>query len=100
MDNLFLPYANSCWLAQLQEETIGWRIGIHRDALTFNAPIFAAVRLQVDKTLLGALHENGLVGGLVALELEIARRAIANKSLLTLEYQNWPKRIEHNENLR
>lgn len=82
-----VPYADSGRLAQLQVEAIGGRIRIHRDAFTVYAPVFAAVCLQVHQSLLGALHQNRLVGGLVAFQLEIAGRAVADKALLTFKYK-------------
>lgn len=88
------PYANASWLAELQEEAIGRRISIHRDALALDTPILAAVRLQMHQSLLCTLHQNGLIGGLVALQLEVAKCAITNESLLALQHQNGTAKSE------
>jgi len=83
------PYADPGRLTKLQEESIAGRIGIHRDALALDAPVLAAVRLQMHQSLLGALHQNGLIGGFVALQLQVAGCAIAHESLLALQHKNW-----------
>lgn len=87
--NAVQPYADPGRLAKLEEETIAGRIGIHRDAFALDAPVFAAMRLQMHQALLGPLHQNRFIGGLIALELQVAGRAIAHESLLALQYKNW-----------
>lgn len=43
----------------------------------------------MNNSLLGTLHQNSLVDGLITLQLIASRRAVPHKSLLTLEHQNW-----------
>lgn len=46
----------------------------------------------MDDSLLPTLHQDGLVGGLVALELVGGGALVAHEALLTLQHQDWPEK--------
>ena len=81
--------AHPRWLPQLHEEAMR-NLAIADDASVSDLPELAVLSLEVDLSLLGALHLDGGVAGLVALEPVAARGPVTNETLLTLQHQDRP----------
>ena len=75
------------WFPELQREALA-NLRVTKDTVRRDVPVLAILTLEVDLALLHSLHLDGLVGRLVALQLDTASSLVTNKALVAFEDQD------------
>ena len=76
------------WFPQLQRESLA-NVWVAADTVGRDVPVLPILTFEVDLALIYPLHLDGLVGRLVALQLDTASRLVANKALVAFQDQDW-----------